>query len=79
MPDDKLTYSSYSSTPTAAGHFLLFAELAMKNCFNDNKNVLKACLGGCSEWETQKSTSEECAIKRKSKTKQNLLGRTKKR
>lgn len=42
MPDDKMIQSSYSSTPTAAGHFLLFAELAMKNCFNDNKNVSKA-------------------------------------
>lgn len=75
MPDDKLIQSSCSSTPTAAGQFFLFAELPT-DCFNDSKNVLKVRLNGCSEW-TQKSTCEEWTTKRKSKTKQNLLGRTK--
>lgn len=36
------------------------------------------CLSGSSEWETQKSISEEWPIKKKGKTKQNLLGRNKK-
>lgn len=33
MPDDKLIQSSYSSTPTAASHFLPFTELATKRLF----------------------------------------------
>lgn len=37
------------------------------------------CLSGSSGWETQKSTSEGWAIKRKNKTKPNLLERNEKR
>lgn len=78
MPDDKLIQSSYSSTPTAAGHFLPFAELATKDCFNDNKNVLKACISvavqvGNSEAHIWGGDGE------KKKDRQNCLGRTKKR
>lgn len=79
MPDDKLIQSSYSSTPTAAGHFFPFAELATKDFFNDNKNVLKACISVA----VQVGNSEahiwggDGGKKKKKKRQTDLLGRTK--